>query len=84
MVSFELLPLYPWGNIPRYPLDRKLGQTQIPVWTTWRKKKFCPCQELNTRLQVRNATQLKALMQIMYLLSNFMERFVVFSLTNAS
>jgi hypothetical protein len=25
VVSFTPLPLYPWGNNPRYPLDRRLG-----------------------------------------------------------
>jgi hypothetical protein len=28
VVSFMLLPLYPWRNRPRYPLDRSLGGSQ--------------------------------------------------------
>jgi hypothetical protein len=28
VVSFTPLPLYPWGKIPRYPLDRILGGPQ--------------------------------------------------------
>jgi hypothetical protein len=28
VVSFTLLPLYPLGKSPRYPLDRRLGESQ--------------------------------------------------------
>jgi len=27
-VSFTPRPLYPWEKSPRYPLDRRLGETQ--------------------------------------------------------
>jgi hypothetical protein len=70
MVRFALLSLYLQGRSPRYALDRRLGQNPMPVWTTWRKEKSCPYQELNPRRQVRSVAQYRLItsIQILYLL----------------
>jgi hypothetical protein len=39
VVNFTPLPLYPWGNSTRYPLDRRLGEPQS-VWTLRNRKSF--------------------------------------------
>jgi hypothetical protein len=41
------LPLYPWGNGPQYPLDRRLGGPQNqPGW--WRRENSWPYQDSNS------------------------------------
>jgi hypothetical protein len=38
VVNFTPRPLYPQGKSPRYPLNRRLGGPQEPVWTIWRRE----------------------------------------------
>jgi hypothetical protein len=40
MVNFTPRPLYSQGKSPRYPLDRRLGGPQDPVWRLWRREKI--------------------------------------------
>jgi hypothetical protein len=40
MVNFTSQPLYPRGKNQRYPLYRRLGGSQEPVWTGLRREKF--------------------------------------------
>jgi hypothetical protein len=48
-VSFTSQPLFPLRKRLRYPLDRRMGGSQEPVWNCWRREKShnFPCWELN-------------------------------------
>jgi hypothetical protein len=49
--------LYPRGKDPRYPLDRRLGGPQKPVWTQRiEEKSFCPCRGSNPGRPARSQT----------------------------
>jgi hypothetical protein len=48
VVRFTPLQLYPLGKSPRYPLDRRLGGTLEPVWTTWRRENSWPYRHSNS------------------------------------
>jgi hypothetical protein len=47
VVTFTPRPLYPRGNCPRYPLDRRLGGPQSLSGHYRRENISCPCRELN-------------------------------------
>jgi hypothetical protein len=47
MVSFTTRPLYPQRNSPWYPLDRRLGKPQEPVWMMWKRENSWSYQDLN-------------------------------------
>jgi hypothetical protein len=58
VVSFTPLPLYPRGNSPRYPLDRRVGGRKV-IWT--REKIHCPCRKSNPNRPAHELCQLQIL-----------------------
>jgi hypothetical protein len=52
--SFTPRPLYLQGKSPWYPLDRRLGGIQSPVWRRWSREKF-PAPAGNRTLELRSS-----------------------------
>jgi hypothetical protein len=48
VVKFTFRPLYPRGNHPRYPLDRRLGGSQRRSGRYGVENNFYPCRKLNS------------------------------------
>jgi hypothetical protein len=49
VVSYEIMPLYPWRKIPRYTLARRLGGPQSDLNGVEKRKIFhCPESNLDS------------------------------------
>jgi hypothetical protein len=52
MVSFTPQPLYPWGNCPRYRLDRRLGGPQSWSGCCGEEKNLAPAGKQTLAIQL--------------------------------